>query len=130
MSACILKRVTAVEAHPDATATHLNVVRTADAQFVSMVLDSGAPRYAVGDLVVHIPDGAMLPNELLRRLDVWDDEAGRGRLKGSLGNRVKASNFKGFRSEGMLLPAAEVEGGPHAEGENVSAALGVTFAGG
>lgn len=125
MPSCFVKRVTAVEAHPDPEATHLNVVRVSDAQFVSMKLDGGTPRYAVGDLVVHLPDGAILPTALLVRLDVWDEGAGRGRLKGSLGNRVKASNFRGFRSEGMLLPVGEAQGGPHAEGADVSSVLGI-----
>lgn len=127
MSACTVKRVASVEAHPDAEATHLNVVRVPDAQFVSMKLEGGVPRYSVGDLVVHIPDGALLPDELLRRLDVWDEAKGKGALKGPAGNRVKASNFRRFRSEGMLLPAGEVPGGPHAEGDDVTAALGVAF---
>ena len=126
MTGCIVKRVTAVEPHPEPDAGHLNVVRTADAQLVSMKVGE-EPRYKVGDLVVHIPDGALLPVALLKRLDVWDEAEGKGRLRGPLGNRMKSSRFRKVMSEGMLLPPAEVEGGPYAEGDDVSSALGVTF---
>ena len=133
MSACPILTVTAVEAHPDETATHLNVVRGAapggePLQFVSQKLEGGVPRYKVGDLVAHIPDGALLPDDLMKRLDVWDHQNNRGHLKGAGRNRMKASRFRGFLSEGMLMPAAEVPGGPHAPGDDASAALGITFA--
>jgi hypothetical protein len=126
VAGCIIGTVTAVEPHPHPDGGHLNVVRTDGGQFVCMKLDGGVPRYAVGDLVVHLPDGAVLPTALLRRLGVWDDDAGRGTMKGSIGNRVKASRFKGVLSDGMLFPVGEVPGGPHAVGDDLAAVLGVT----
>ena len=125
MTKCLIKKVTSVESHPDVSATHINVIRTQDSQFVSMKLEDGSPRYKVGDLIVHIPDGALLDENLMKRLDVWDYENNKGKLKGSKGNKIKASNFRGFRSEGMLLPASEV--GTLKEGDDASEMLKITF---
>ncbi len=128
MSTCPVKRVTAVEPHPLPEGSHLNVVRLDDAQLVSMKVN-GQPRYKVGDLVVHIVPGSLLPVDLLKRLDAWNEAEGKGKLEGkALGNRIKASNFKTVRSEGMLLPVAEVPGEPLAEGDDAAPALGISFA--
>jgi len=126
MSTCTVKRVSAVEEHPDPTGSHLNVIRTADTQFVSMKVD-GQPRYKVGDLVVHIADGALLPDDLMKRLDVWNTAENKGGLRGPNNNRIKASNFKKVWSDGMLLPVAEVPGEPLAEGDDAAPALGIRF---
>jgi hypothetical protein len=114
MSACTVKRVVAVEPFPNPEVTHVNLVRTDDAQFVSGKLEDGTPRYAVGDLVIHIVHGSILTDEMMARLDT--DK-----------RKIRAGNYKAVRSEGMLLPASEVPGA--AEGDDVTAALGITFGG-
>ena len=113
MPACIVKAVTAIEDHPNPEASNTNVIRTADAQLVSAKVD-GNPRYSVGDLVVHIPGGSLLPPALQERMGARD-------------SKIRSSNYKGYRSEGMLLPVAEVPG-THVEGADVTDALGVTYA--
>lgn len=120
---CIVKKVTSVEQHPDAE--HLDVVLVNDAQLVSMKLENGSPRYKVDDLVVHIPHGSILPDDLLKRLDVWDNEKNKGMLSGSKGNKIKSSKFRGILSEGMLLPAIEVGNDNISEGDDVTEMLGV-----
>lgn len=128
MPGSIVKRVHDVQPHPDSKRSHLNVVILSDgAQLVSMKLDGGIPRYSKDDMVVHIQGGSILPTDLLKRLDVWDEATGRGKLKGSLGNRMKASKFGDVMSDGMLLPAGEIQIGSLVEGDDVSSVLGVTF---
>lgn len=112
MKACLVKVVTAVEDHPNPEASSTNVIRTSDAQLVSSKVD-GEPRYRVGDLVVHIPGGSIVTAALQARLH-------------SKELRIRSSNYKGFLSEGMLLPASEVPGALK-EGDDVTQELGVTY---
>jgi tRNA-binding EMAP/Myf-like protein len=112
MPACTVKRVIAVEPFPQPDVTHVSIVRTGDAQFVSGKTEDGSPRYAVGDLVIHIVHGSVLTDEMMVRLDT--DK-----------RKIRAGNYKSVRSEGMLLPASEVPG--CAEGDDVTAALNITF---
>ena len=104
------------------------MIRTADAQFVSMKLADGTHRYSVGDLVVHLEPSTLLTRDILRLQGCWDDEAGRGTLKkGSLGNMVTASRFAGVMSDGMLMPASEIGDGRHEEGTDLSCVMGLSF---
>ncbi len=112
MPACTVKRVVAVEPFPNPEVTGVNLVRTAGEQFVSGKLEDGTPRYAVGDLVIHVAHGSILTDEMMTRLDT--DK-----------RKIRAGNYKGVRSEGMLLPASEVPGA--VEGDDVTAALGIAF---
>ena len=94
------------------------MVRTADAAFVSQNVadaqgDLTAPRYNVGDLVVHLPHGARLSTTLQERL-------------GAKESRIRAGNFAGFRSEGMLMPVSEVKADA-VDGDDVTTLMGVTF---
>lgn len=118
MSLSRIVRITSVEEHPDPTGQHLSIMRHTsegqDYQAVSMKVGSGsdlAPRYQVGDLVLFVYDKTVVPENLLRE-GFWDHENGRGILGGNSGglkgNRVKASNFKGVRSEGIMFPVSTV----------------------
>ena len=114
MPACIVKRVVSVGPHSREDRQDLNVLRTSDGlQFVSQKVDRTVQRYQVGDLVVHIPHGAILTPALQERL-------------GTDKPKIKAGNFAGDRSEGMLMPVGEVREGA-AEGDDVTADLGITF---
>ena len=112
--ACIVRKIASVAPHPREDRPDLNVMLTEDnIQFVSQKIDMTIQRYQVGDLVVHIPGGSKLPAELQERL-------------GSRDAKIKAGNFAGVRSEGMLMPVSEVK--PDAQlGEDVTEILGVTF---
>src|ERR1019366_928836 len=63
-----------------------------------------------GDAVVYIPEGALVPEWLLRRLDMWNEVENKGFLAGSHGNRVKSIKLRGIHSQGILYP---VSGGFH-----------------
>jgi len=62
----------------------------------------GDHRYAEGDHVVYIPEGAVLPEPLLREMGFWLND--RGTLAGKEGNRVKALRLRGILSQGVLYP--------------------------
>jgi tRNA-binding EMAP/Myf-like protein len=114
MAACTVKRVTDVGPHPREDRDDLNVLHTQDGlQFVSQKIDRTVQRYQPGDLVVHIPHGAILPPALQERL-------------GAREAKIKAGNFAGVRSEGMLMALSEVRPGA-LEGDDVTSELGISF---
>lgn len=139
----IVKRVTEVTDHPSKPET-VSVVKAGDVQFVAQKITKMGgfkERYAVGDLVVFASDGSIMPEYLLRP-GYWDESKGKGVLRGSKGNRVKASNFSGVMSDGIHF---EVNKRPDAneadafyvensvsehltvhEGDDVSGFLGIT----
>ena len=58
----------------------------------------------VGQLAVYIPEASVLPENVLRMLNMWDNEKKVGKLSGKKGNRVKAIKLRGQLSQGLLLP--------------------------
>jgi hypothetical protein len=70
---------------------------------ISAKLDDGSHRYKVGDLVVYVPEGAIVPEYLLRQ-GFWDSEKEKGILAGTKGNRVKAKSLRGVISQGIMFP--------------------------
>lgn len=95
-------RVEYVEDHP--TRDVLTINKMSDGAIaVSNRTDSGEPRYKVGDLVVRIPERAIVPEWLLKHQHCWDDAKGKGTCAGSKGNRVKNRKFDDIVSEGMLF---------------------------
>lgn len=104
-------RVLKVEDHPDAsklslvtftTSARLDDTETTFPTLVSAKLEDGSPRYKVGDWCVFLPENAILPEWLLKKMDFWDEAKGKGTLAGSKGNRVKMRRFAGFESKGAL----------------------------
>lgn len=59
--------------------------------------------FKAGDVVVYIPEQAIVPNWLLKKLGL------EGKLSGSNGDRVKAIRLRGVVSQGIVVPI-EVEG--------------------
>jgi RNA ligase (TIGR02306 family) len=101
---CPVVRVSEVIEHPNAD--RLSIVKLEGLGFtcISGKLEDGSPRYKAGDFVVYIPSAAMLPEWLLKEMDFWNDETGKGTLAGSDGNRVKPLKLRGIFSEGVLFP--------------------------
>src|ERR1035437_8216860 len=94
--------------HPNAD--KLNIVKIGGYECITNKNVDGSPRYNQGDAVLYIPEGAVMPEWLLRRLDMWDHDKNKGVLAGSAGNRVKMIKLRGMFSAGILYP---VSGGFH-----------------
>ncbi len=74
---------------------------------VSAKFENGDHRYRPGELVVYIPEGALLPRWMLERLNFIGKD-GKGMLAGPDGNRVKAKRLRGQLSQGVLYPVTNV----------------------
>lgn len=61
-------------------------------------------QFAVGQLAAYIPEGSVLPKNVLRALNMWNEEKQIGKLAGSKGDRVKAVKLRGQLSQGLLYP--------------------------
>ena len=95
-------KVDSVEKHPDAD--RLTIVSIAGYKCISNLKDDGTWRYNAGDLVVYIPESAVLPEWLLKKMGFWKEEENKGTLAGSKGDRVKAIRLRGIFSQGILYP--------------------------
>lgn len=95
-------KIDSKENHPNAD--RLTIYKIGGYTCISNKLEDGSDRYNVGDLVVYIPSDSVLPEALLKKMEFWDEEKGKGILAGSLGNRVKPLKLRGIFSEGVLYP--------------------------
>ena len=101
---CPVVRVSSVEDHKNAD--RLSIVKMEGLGYtcISGKLDDGSPRYKVGDFVVYIPSASVLPEWLLKSMDFWNEETGKGFLSGADGNIVRPKRLRGIFSEGVLFP--------------------------
>lgn len=90
-------RVTEVYSHPDAD--RLSIVKTTAGDFIciSAKLDDGSHRYQVGDLVVYIPEQAVMPEWMMKDMDFWDINKDKPAFR-----YVKAKKLRGIFSQGIL----------------------------
>lgn len=93
---CEVVRV-AIEPHPNADAIEL--ARVGD--YISIVKKG---QFVTGDLAVYIPEQAVLPEWMLKKLGFWDDLNNKGTLTSAAGNRVRAVKLRGVFSQGLLYP--------------------------
>lgn len=86
-------------------------------------------QYQTGDLVVYIPENSLIPDPILKAMDMWDTDRDKGRCGGSGGNRVKPIKLRGVVSQGLICPLSVVrEHGSQTdivEGDDVSTLLGI-----
>jgi RNA ligase (TIGR02306 family) len=76
----------------------LDVISIGGYRCIANRKEDGTPRYAPGDLVVYIPEGAVIPAWFL------DAYGWRDKLSGSGKDRVKAVKLRGVLSQGILHP--------------------------
>lgn len=98
-----------IEEHPNADRLELAVI----GGYRSLV---GKGQFRTGDLVAYIPDGYIVPDNLLEEMGLV------GKLNGAGRNRVKPQKFRGVLSEGLCYPAKPEWN----EGDDVTEALGLT----
>ena len=102
-----VERVAHVENHPNAD--RLSLISIRGYKCISAKLEDGSPRYKVGDLVIYIPEDAIVPEFLLKR-GFWNAEKNQGILAGKKGNRVKAVKLRDMLSQGILFSVDPYEG--------------------
>lgn len=110
--------IEAIEDHPDADA--LEIARIGGYRSIVKIGE-----YRAGDRVAYIPEDAVVPEAVLRRIGLWDEDKGKGRCAGKQGNRVKAIRLRGVVSQGLLYPAGEVPDGSGEAGGEGGSAVGV-----
>ena len=93
---CKVYKIDSVKEHPNAD--RLNLVHIKGFTCIANKLEDGSPRYKAGDLVVYIPENALLPQWMMVNLGLWDEEKLKGKLAGSDGNRCKAIRLRGIYS--------------------------------
>lgn len=97
-----------IEAHANADA--LEIARIGDYKCIVRKGD-----FREGDMIAYIPEGAVLPQELVAEMGLT------GKLSGSEANRVKAVKLRGVLSQGLCLPARK----GWRKGQDVAAELGI-----
>jgi hypothetical protein len=136
-----IARVADVRRHGDS----LTIVTVADGdlthEVVANLQEDGSPRWAKDEIVVYVSEGSIVPEDVLRERQYWDEAKGKGELGGNRGDRVKMRRFAGFESRGLLFrtraggfmghPVTFVDRDGHPSlgvriGDDVSAHLGVT----
>lgn len=91
------RRIRAIEPHTNADALEFAVID----DYRSIVRKG---THKAGDLVVYIPEGAVLPEGVLKSLGLWDDTQNKGKCAGERGNRVKAMMLRSKLSQGVVYP--------------------------
>lgn len=103
----LIESVASVEDHPNAD--RLSLVGIRGYKCVSGKLEDGSHRYKVGDRVVYVPEGAVVPEWLLRK-GFWSEKDNKGMLAGSKGDRVKAIRLRDALSQGILFSVDKFDG--------------------
>jgi len=98
--------VDSIETHP--TQPHNSVVKAAGFSIVTMKNEDGSFRFAEGEMVVIVPENAIVPDDLLKATGFWNDDKNKGFLAGSKGNRVKGRVADGVPSEALIWKTADV----------------------
>lgn len=103
---CEVVKVDDVIKHPNAD--RLTIVKIKGFNCISNLKEDGSRRYNPGDLVVYIPEAAVVPDWLLQKMGFWDQ--GMGTLSGSRKNRVKIVKLRGEYSQGIMMPVVFYKG--------------------
>jgi RNA ligase (TIGR02306 family) len=88
---------------PHNNADTLEIARIGD---YTSVIKKGS--FKTGDLGVYVPEGALVPEAILKEMGLWktDKNVGKGMLSGSQGNRVKAMRIRNVLSQGLVYPVS------------------------
>lgn len=95
----LVTKVDAVRDHGE----NLTIVTVGDHEVVANKQEDGTPRWTAGEPVIYVPEGAIVPEDVLKERHYWNEEKGKGLLEGNKGNRVKMRRFAGFESRGLLF---------------------------
>lgn len=97
----VVTKITDVRPHGD----NLSIVTIEgiDNEVVANRKEDGSFRWETGEPCVYVPEGAIIPEPILKVRGYWDDTKGKGLLEGKKGNRVKMRRFAGVESRGLLF---------------------------
>ncbi len=84
-------------------ADRLTVVSIKGYEAVANKHDNGDFRFSKDELVVYVPEFAVIPDDVLIERGYWDTESERGILAGKDGNRVNAIKLRGIYSQGLIF---------------------------
>jgi tRNA-binding EMAP/Myf-like protein len=76
-------------------------------EVVANLDDDGNPRWTPGEWVIYVPEGAVVPEDVLKERGYWDEEKDRGYLGGPAHNVVEARKMRGVDSRGLLFKVRE-----------------------
>ena len=99
---CKICRICKKAEHPNAS--KLTIYNVEGYNCISNKLENGEDRYNIGDMVVYIPENAIVPDWLLKRMNLWNKEKEKGMLSGKKGNIVRPMKLRGIYSSGVLYP--------------------------
>lgn len=93
-------RIDRVSNHPNAD--RLSLVTIGGYNAITGKDEQGQHRFSEGELVVYVPEGAVVPERLLKQFGYWNFDKNIGMLAGSKGNRVKAIRLRDVLSQGLV----------------------------
>jgi RNA ligase (TIGR02306 family) len=108
-------RTLTIEPHPNAD--RIEIARVDGFQ---SIVQKGA--FQTGDVAVYIPEQAIVPEEILADMGLWDTEKDKGGLAGKNGQRVKAVKLRQVLSQGLIYSP---EGMELWEGQDYAQRLGI-----
>lgn len=79
----------------------------------------GKGLFQKGDLAIYVPEGALVPPDILEKENLT------GKLSGGGKNRVRAMKLRGVLSQGLTLPIADYPQVAPVETDDVAATLGI-----
>ena len=94
--------------HPNAD--HLSIIRIRGYEAVAGKNDDGSHRFAPGERIIYVPEGAVVPEHHLKARGSWNEAKGVGLLAGTRGNRVKAITLRGVLSQGLVWKTLPLDG--------------------
>lgn len=97
-----VRRIDKVEDHPGAD--RLSICTILGFRAITAKNEDGSHRFATGDLIVYVPEQAVVPHDLLKQYGYWDDAKDKGLLAGRMGDRVKIIKLRGEYSQGLVWP--------------------------
>lgn len=130
----LVTKVDAVRPHGE----NLSIVTVGEHEVIANRKSDGTFRWEAGEVCVYVPEGAIIPDDVLKERGYWDEEKDRGLLDGGKRNRVKMKKLAGFESRGLLFKVARNDleeslwlqrGGTNIKvevGDNVMDFLGIT----
>ena len=98
-----LVQIKEINVHPNAD--RLEIVNVLGYQCVVV-----KGHWDVGNNGIYIPEGAIVPEWILKGYGFWNTDKDKGMLAGSLGNRVKAVLLRDVVSQGIIIPVEEIIG--------------------